>query len=123
MGLLKVPPAPFLYIASCLRRLKVHYRAPPGGRGSGVERGHGEELPHCPLCLASLDDVKYHKCSAGPAAQASVSDFGIALRCAAGFCRVTSAPESASVSNSTVNASEGFFTSFCSLCVRLLHAR
>jgi hypothetical protein len=63
-----------------LCRLKVHYRAPPGGRGSGVERGHGEELPHCPLCLASLDDVKYHKCSAGPAAQASVSGFEMRFR-------------------------------------------
>jgi hypothetical protein len=38
-----------------------------------VERGHGQELPHCPLCLAKLDDVKYHKCSAGAAAHASVS--------------------------------------------------
>jgi hypothetical protein len=56
-------------IMSC--RLKVHYRAQPGARGSGVERGHGQELPHCPLCLARLDDVKYHKCSAGPAAQAA----------------------------------------------------
>jgi hypothetical protein len=52
-------------------RLKVHYRAAPGARGSGVERGHGQELPHCPLCLAKLDDVKYHKCAAGPAAQAN----------------------------------------------------
>jgi hypothetical protein len=52
-------------------RLKVHYRAQPGARGSGVERGHGQELPHCPLCLVKLDDVKYHKCSAGPAAQAA----------------------------------------------------
>lgn len=52
-------------------RLKVHYRAAPGARGSGVERGHGQELPHCPLCLAKLDDVKYHKCAAGLAAQAN----------------------------------------------------
>lgn len=47
----------------------MHYRAQPGARGSGVERGHGQELPVCPLCQAKLDDVKYHKCSAGAAAQ------------------------------------------------------
>jgi len=49
------------------RRLKVHYRAPPSARGSGVERGHGQELPFCPLCNLDLRDVKYHKCAAGPA--------------------------------------------------------
>jgi hypothetical protein len=27
-----------------LWRLKVHYRAPPDVRGSGKERGHGQEL-------------------------------------------------------------------------------
>ncbi|WIA14462.1 hypothetical protein OEZ85_002987 [Tetradesmus obliquus] len=51
-------------------RLKVHYRAPPNARGSGVERGHGMELPFCPLCNLDLRDVKYHKCAAGPAAAA-----------------------------------------------------
>jgi len=31
-------------------RLKVHYRAPADGRGSGVERGHGIDLTMCPKC-------------------------------------------------------------------------
>eukprot|EP00192_Tetraselmis_astigmatica_P012185 CAMPEP_0117672742 /NCGR_PEP_ID=MMETSP0804-20121206/14079_1 /TAXON_ID=1074897 /ORGANISM="Tetraselmis astigmatica, Strain CCMP880" /LENGTH=409 /DNA_ID=CAMNT_0005481389 /DNA_START=270 /DNA_END=1499 /DNA_ORIENTATION=+ len=35
---------------SGLWRLKVHYRAPATSRGSGVERGHGTELKHCPRC-------------------------------------------------------------------------
>jgi hypothetical protein len=47
-------------------RLKVHYRAAPDARGSGIERGHGEELPFCPLCNADLKKVRYHKCTALP---------------------------------------------------------
>lgn len=39
-------------------RLKVHYRAEPLARGSGVERGHGLELPTCPLCKADLTHVR-----------------------------------------------------------------
>ena len=43
-------------------RLRVHYRAPPTARGSGVERGHGTELVECPQCKspvsgASLRDL------------------------------------------------------------------
>lgn len=46
-------------------RLKVHFRAPPNARGSGVERGHGIELPICPVCKTDLNGVRYHKCTAG----------------------------------------------------------
>mmetsp|Transcript_8338 Transcript_8338/g.23906 ORF Transcript_8338/g.23906 Transcript_8338/m.23906 type:complete len:207 (+) Transcript_8338:227-847(+) len=39
---------------SALWRLKVHYRAQPLARGSGVERGHGTELTVCPVCGADV---------------------------------------------------------------------
>ena len=52
-----------------LWRLKVHCRAPPDVRGSGRERGHGEELKHCPRCQASLQAGRHHVgCSKGPVA-------------------------------------------------------
>ena len=52
-----------------LWRLKVHCRAPPDIRGSGRERGHGEELKHCPRCQASLQAGRHHVgCSKGPVA-------------------------------------------------------
>ena len=35
---------------SLLLKPQVHHRAPPGVRGSGVERGHGCELKWCPKC-------------------------------------------------------------------------
>jgi len=41
-----------------LWRLKLHYRAPPDCRGSGVERGHGIELIRCPRCNISLQRVR-----------------------------------------------------------------
>lgn len=75
--LLSAPQTKGLTPVFSLCRLKVHYRAPPNARGSGVERGHGMELPFCPLCNLDLRDVKYHKCAAGPAAAAPVS----CLRC------------------------------------------
>lgn len=43
-----------------LWRLKVHYRAAPEVRGSGKERGHGQELRRCPLCDAALMPGKHH---------------------------------------------------------------
>jgi hypothetical protein len=47
-----------------LWRLKVHYRAPPDVRGSGKERGHGQELAQCPQCGARLLPGKHHiQCS------------------------------------------------------------
>jgi hypothetical protein len=52
-----------------LWRLKVHYRAPPNVRGSGMERGHGTELKWCPKCGKSLMPGQHHVgCSAGHAA-------------------------------------------------------
>lgn len=52
-----------------LWRLKVHYRAPVDARGSGVERGHGMELSHCPKCNAEFQEGRHHvNCSAGPTA-------------------------------------------------------
>eukprot|EP00892_Ulva_mutabilis_P001359 jgi/Ulvmu1/11223/UM072_0060.1 len=54
-----------------LWRLKVHYRAPPDVRGSGKERGHGQELSHCPHCSARLLPGKHHiQCSAARAKRA-----------------------------------------------------
>lgn len=47
-----------------LWRLKVHYRAAPGIRGSGKERGHGSELNACPKCHTELRPGKHHvKCN------------------------------------------------------------
>lgn len=43
-----------------LWRLKVHHRSPEDVRGSGRERGHGEELKHCPRCQAPLLPGKHH---------------------------------------------------------------
>ena len=52
-----------------LWRLKVHCRAPSDIRGSGRERGHNEELKHCPRCQADLQPGRHHVgCSAGPVA-------------------------------------------------------
>lgn len=49
-----------------LWRLKVHYRAPVDARGSGVERGHGMELSHCPKCGTEFEEGRHHvNCSAG----------------------------------------------------------
>lgn len=49
-----------------LWRLKVHYRAPVDARGSGVERGHGMELSHCPKCGAEFQEGRHHvNCTAG----------------------------------------------------------
>lgn len=49
-----------------LWRLKVHYRAPVDARGSGVERGHGTELSHCPKCGTEFQEGRHHvNCSAG----------------------------------------------------------
>ena len=56
-----------------LWRLKVHYRAPPDVRGSGKERGHGQELSHCPLCDAKLMPGKHHiQCTGSKAQSAQV---------------------------------------------------
>lgn len=56
-----------------LWRLKVHYRAPPDVRGSGKERGHGQELSHCPLCDAKLMPGKHHiQCTGSRAKTAQV---------------------------------------------------
>ena len=47
-----------------LWRLKVHFRASPDVRGSGKERGHGQELAHCPKCSEALKPGKHHiRCS------------------------------------------------------------
>lgn len=80
-----------------LWRLKVHYRAgeqcgatlgrvvpprfsgrneatplaDPDVRGSGKERGHGEDLPFCPKCRDSLEANKHHmRCTETPALHA-----------------------------------------------------
>ena len=59
-----------------LWRLKVHYRAPPDVRGSGKERGHGQELSHCPQCGARLLPGKHHiQCSGARAKRAEVRGF------------------------------------------------
>jgi hypothetical protein len=52
-----------------LWRLKVHFRAPPDVRGSGKERGHGQELSHCPQCEAKLTPGKHHIQCAGARAR------------------------------------------------------
>ena len=50
-----------------LWRLKVHYRAPPDVRGSGKERGHGQELNQCPRCGKALIPGKHHTgCAQNP---------------------------------------------------------
>lgn len=52
-----------------LWRLKVHFRAPPDIRGSGKERGHGQELQYCPKCGQELKPGKHHVgCLAGRSA-------------------------------------------------------
>ena len=52
-----------------LWRLKVHFRAPPDVRGSGKERGHGQELQYCPKCGQELKPGKHHVgCLAGRSA-------------------------------------------------------
>ncbi len=49
-----------------LWRLKVHYRAPVDARGSGVERGHGQELDRCPKCHVEFQEGRHHvNCRAG----------------------------------------------------------
>ena len=45
--------------------VQVHYRAAPTIRGSGKERGHGQELERCPLCDAKLMPGKHHIQCAG----------------------------------------------------------
>eukprot|EP00951_Prasinocladus_malaysianus_P005060 scaffold36027_cov35-Prasinocladus_malaysianus.AAC.1 len=49
-------------------RLRAHYRALPELRGSGKERGHGQELLECPKCGASLEHahIIMHKIPAPP---------------------------------------------------------
>lgn len=52
-----------------LWRLKVHFRAPPDNKGSGVERGHNAELEYCPRCFTKLEAGKHHVgCRSGLAA-------------------------------------------------------
>lgn len=55
-----------------LWRLKVHYRAPQDVRGSGKERGHGQELGHCPRCQKTLVPGKHHVGCSGRQAQEGV---------------------------------------------------
>lgn len=79
-----------------LWRLKVHYRAPPDVRGSGKERGHGQELSHCPQCGARLLPGKHHiQCSAARAKRAEVRP--VLLDCADVLDQSLPAPRSPSL--------------------------
>jgi len=79
-----------------LWRLKVHARAPPDIRGSGRERGHGEELKHCPRCQAPLLPGRHHiRCGSGKLC---------APRQAAKRMQVRKLPEAASTASGTRSA-------------------
>ena len=76
-----------------LRRLKVHYRAPPDIRGSGKERGHGTELQYCPRCGKELKAGKHHVgCFAGRSAPRQAAKRFRLVRVFFVSCALASAP-------------------------------